>query len=287
MCQSLIEPLQARASSKGIILRWLVDEAVPPQLQGDPVRLSQVISNLLGNAVKFTSQGSVSLQLGWRHERLRVSVTDTGIGISAEDQALLFEPFSQVDSSATRRFSGTGLGLAISKRLVELMGGEIRLQSAPGQGSCFWFELPGMALPCECSSRPEPDQLPIQDLDVLVVEDSPVNQLVVSLMLQKLVTRVRVAANGLEALAQVAEQKPDLILMDMRMPQMDGLEATRRLRELGCKMPIVALTANAMAEDRARCLAQGMDDFLAKPISLMRLRECLQRYFHPELPDRR
>ncbi|WP_429174156.1 ATP-binding protein [Aeromonas salmonicida] len=287
LCQSLIEPLQARASSKGIILRWLVDEAVPPQLQGDPVRLSQVISNLLGNAVKFTSQGSVSLQLGWRHERLRVSVTDTGIGISAEDQALLFEPFSQVDSSATRRFSGTGLGLAISKRLVELMGGEIRLQSAPGQGSCFWFELPGMALPCECSSRPEPDQLPIQDLDVLVVEDSPVNQLVVSLMLQKLVTRVRLAANGLEALAQVAEQKPDLILMDMRMPQMDGLEATRRLRELGCKMPIVALTANAMAEDRARCLAQGMDDFLAKPISLMRLRECLQRYFHPELPDRR
>ncbi|MDR6996182.1 signal transduction histidine kinase [Aeromonas salmonicida] len=287
LCQSLIEPLQARASSKGIILRWLVDEAVPPQLQGDPVRLSQVISNLLGNAVKFTSQGSVSLQLGWCHERLRVSVTDTGIGISAEDQALLFEPFSQVDSSATRRFSGTGLGLAISKRLVELMGGEIRLQSAPGQGSCFWFELPGMALPCECSSRPEPDQLPIQDLDVLVVEDSPVNQLVVSLMLQKLVTRVRLAANGLEALAQVAEQKPDLILMDMRMPQMDGLEATRRLRELGCKMPIVALTANAMAEDRARCLAQGMDDFLAKPISLMRLRECLQRYFHPELPDRR
>ncbi|WP_429192348.1 ATP-binding protein [Aeromonas salmonicida] len=287
LCQSLIEPLQARASSKGIILRWLVDEAVPPQLQGDPVRLSQVISNLLGNAVKFTSQGSVSLQLGWRHERLRVSVTDTGIGISAEDQALLFEPFSQVDSSATRRFSGTGLGLAISKRLVELMGGEIRLQSAPGQGSCFWFELPGMALPCECSSRPEPDQLPIQDLDVLVVEDSPVNQLVVSLMLQKLVTRVRLAANGLEALAQVAEKKPDLILMDMRMPQMDGLEATRRLRELGCKMPIVALTANAMAEDRARCLAQGMDDFLAKPISLMRLRECLQRYFHPELPDRR
>lgn len=287
LCQSLIEPLQERARSKGIALRWRVGEAVPPQLQGDPVRLSQVISNLLGNAVKFTSQGSVLLQLDWHEQRLRVSVTDTGIGISAEDQALLFEPFSQVDSSATRRFSGTGLGLAISKRLVELMGGEIRLQSAPGQGSRFWFELPGMALPCECSSRPEPDQLPIQDLDVLVVEDSPVNQLVVSLMLQKLVSRVRLAANGLEALAQVAEQQPDLILMDMRMPQMDGLEATRRLRELGCKVPIVALTANAMAEDRARCLAQGMDDFLAKPISLMRLRECLQRHISPVLPDRR
>ena len=287
LCQSLIEPLQERVRSKGIVLRWRVDEAVPPQLQGDPVRLSQVISNLLGNAVKFTSQGSVLLQLSWYEQRLRVSVTDTGIGISAEDQALLFEPFSQVDSSATRRFSGTGLGLAISKRLVELMGGEIRLQSAPGQGSCFWFELPGMALPCECSSRPEPDQLPIQDLDVLVVEDSPVNQLVVSLMLQKLVSRVRLAANGLEALAQVAEQQPDLILMDMRMPQMDGLEATRCLRELGCKVPIVALTANAMAEDRARCLAQGMDDFLAKPISLMRLRECLQRHISPALADRR
>ncbi|MGL6529275.1 ATP-binding protein [Aeromonas hydrophila] len=286
LCQSLIEPLLAQAGSKGIDLRWRVDDAVPAQLQGDPVRLSQVISNLLGNAVKFTSQGSVLLQLGWHEQQLRVSVTDSGIGISAEDQALLFEPFSQVDSSATRRFSGTGLGLAISKRLVELMGGSIQLRSAPGEGSCFWFDLPGMALPCECSSRPEPDQLPIQDLDVLVVEDSPVNQLVVSLMLQKLVSRVRVAANGLEALAQVAEQRPDLILMDMRMPQMDGLEATRRLRELGCSVPIVALTANAMAEDRARCLAQGMDDFLAKPISLMRLRECLQRHFQPAAPDR-
>lgn len=121
---------------------------------------------------------------------------------------------------------------------------------------------------------------------MLVVEDSPVNQLVVSLMLQKLVSRVRVAANGLEALAQVAQQQPDLILMDMRMPQMDGLEATRRLRELGYRMPIVALTANAMAEDRARCTAQGMDDFLAKPISLMRLRECLQRHFHPASANR-
>ena len=211
-----------------------------------------------------------------------MSVSDTGIGISPEDQALLFEPFYQVDSSATRRFSGSGLGLAICRRLVQLMGGDIRLQSAPGQGSCFWFELPGMASPCVASTNPAIEGVSMLDLDVLVVEDSPVNQLVVSLMLQKLVCRVRLASNGLEALAQVGERRPDLILMDMRMPQMDGLEATRRLRSMGCEVPIVALTANAMTEDRARCLAQGMNDFLAKPISLARLRSCLLR--HCRLP---
>ncbi|WP_310597069.1 ATP-binding protein [Aeromonas aquatica] len=278
LCQALVEPLQEQAHAKGIRLHWLLDESLPSQLQGDAVRLSQVIGNLLGNAVKFTAAGQVQLALGWQDERLRVSVTDTGIGISPEDQALLFEPFYQVDSSATRRFSGSGLGLAISRRLVQLMGGEICLQSRLGQGSCFWFELPGMAAPGAELARPANDELSMLDLDVLVVEDSPVNQLVVSLMLQKLACQVRLAANGLEALAQVGERRPDLILMDMRMPQMDGLEATRRLREMGCEVPIVALTANAMTEDRARCLGQGMNDFLAKPISLMRLRNCLLRH---------
>jgi two-component system, sensor histidine kinase len=278
LCQALVEPLQAQARAKGIQLHWQLAATVPDQLQGDPVRLSQVIGNLLGNAVKFTAAGSVQLALGWQDGRLRVSVTDTGIGIALEDQALLFEPFVQVDNSASRRFSGSGLGLAISRRLVQLMGGEISLHSSPGQGSCFWFELPDMAASCADPLNPVIDDVSVLDLDVLVVEDSPVNQLVVSLMLQKLVCRVRLAANGLEALAQVSERRPDLILMDMRMPYMDGLEATRRLREMGCEVPIVALTANAMLEDRARCLAQGMDDFLAKPISLVRLHSCLQRH---------
>ena len=282
LCRALVEPLQAQARAKGIALHWQLDEQVPSHLQGDAVRLSQVIGNLLGNAVKFTAAGSVRLALEWQDERLRVSVSDTGIGISPEDQALLFEPFYQVDSSATRRFSGSGLGLAICRRLVQLMGGDIRLQSTLGQGSCFWFELPGMASPCIEAVSPATQGLSMLDLDVLVVEDSPVNQLVVSLMLQKLVCRVRLASNGLEALAQVGERRPDLILMDMRMPQMDGLEATRRLRSMGCEVPIVALTANAMTEDRARCLAQGMNDFLAKPISLARLRSCLLR--HCRLP---
>ncbi|WP_167576732.1 hybrid sensor histidine kinase/response regulator [Aeromonas taiwanensis] len=278
LCRALVGPLQAQASAKGIGLYWHLDETVPSRLQGDAVRLSQVIGNLLGNAVKFTAEGCVRLALTWQDDRLRVSVSDTGIGISPEDQAQLFEPFYQVDSSATRRFSGSGLGLAICRRLVQLMGGDIRVQSSPGQGSCFWFELPGMATPCSPVADPASEGVGALDLDVLVVEDSPVNQLVVSLMLQKLACRVRVANNGLEALTLVGERRPDLILMDMRMPQMDGLEATRRLRELGCQVPIVALTANAMMEDRARCLAQGMDDFLAKPISLARLRNCLLRH---------
>ena len=286
LCQSIIDPLQSRAESKGIALNYRVDEAVPAELQGDPMRLSQVMGNLLDNALKFTEQGEVNLHLGWQDERLRVSVSDTGIGIARADLPTLFEPFSQVDNSATRRFSGTGLGLAISKRLVTLMGGEIHLKSEPGKGSCFWFELPGMALPCHCQPLREESDQPLLPLDVLVVEDSPVNQLVVSLMLQKMVRKVRLAANGLEALAEVDEQQPDLILMDMRMPQMDGLEATRRLRELGYTMPIIALTANAMAEDKACCLEQGMDDFLAKPITLSRLRECLKRHFGQRLPTR-
>ncbi|AXB03619.2 response regulator [Aeromonas caviae] len=278
LCRALVEPLQAQASAKGITLHWHLDETLPERLQGDAVRLSQVIGNLLGNAVKFTSVGSVRLALTWEEEKLGVMVSDTGIGISTEDQALLFEPFYQVDSSATRRFSGSGLGLAICRRLVQLMGGDICVQSTPGLGSCFWFELPGMASPCAPAAAPNSEECARLELDVLVVEDSPVNQLVVSLMLQKLVCRVRLAGNGLEALAQVAKQQPDLVLMDMRMPQMDGLEATRRLRDMGCEMPIVALTANAMMEDRARCLAQGMNDFLAKPISLARLRSCLLRH---------
>ncbi|WP_421250544.1 ATP-binding protein [Aeromonas sp. 600584] len=286
LCQSIIDPLQSRAESKGIALNYRVDEAVPAELQGDPMRLSQVMGNLLDNALKFTEQGEVNLHLGWQDERLRVSVSDTGIGIARADLPTLFEPFSQVDNSATRRFSGTGLGLAISKRLVTLMGGEIHLKSEPGKGSCFWFELPGMALPCHCQPLREESDQPLLPLDVLVVEDSPVNQLVVSLMLQKMVRKVRLAANGLEALAEVDEQQPDLILMDMRMPLMDGLEATRRLRELGYTMPIIALTANAMAEDKACCLEQGMDDFLAKPITLSRLRECLKRHFGQRLPTR-
>lgn len=278
LCRALVAPLQAQAGAKGIRLHWHLDEAVPAQLQEDAVRLSQVIGNLLGNAVKFTAVGSVRLALAWQDDRLRVSVSDTGIGISPEDQVLLFEPFYQVDSSATRRFSGSGLGLAICRRLVQLMGGDIRVQSTPGQGSCFWFELPGMATPCAPVADPAGEGGIMPVLDVLVVEDSPVNQLVVSLMLEKLACRVRLAGNGLEALARVGERRPDLILMDMRMPQMDGLEATRRLRDMGCEVPIVALTANAMTEDRARCLAQGMDDFLAKPISLARLRTCLLRH---------
>ncbi|MEG0175044.1 MAG: ATP-binding protein [Aeromonas sp.] len=278
LCRALVEPLQPQADAKGIGLHWQLDETVPRQLQGDSVRLSQVIGNLLGNALKFTASGQVVLVLAWEAARLKVSVTDTGIGISPEDQALLFEPFFQVDNSATRRFSGSGLGLAISRRLVQLMGGEIYLQSSLGQGSCFCFELPDMAAPYIDASSATSEAFSMLDLDVLVVEDSPVNQLVVSLMLQKLVCRVRLAANGLEALVQVGERQPDLILMDMRMPHMDGLEATRRLREMGCEVPIVALTANAMTEDRERCLGEGMNDFLAKPISLTRLRHCLLRH---------
>lgn len=270
---SVITQLEERARSKHIGLLVELDPQLPPLLQGDPLRLTQILFNLLGNAIKFTAQGQVSLSVrrdnGWLHFR----VQDTGIGIPAEQCDQLFRPFRQLDPSMTRRFGGTGLGLVISQRLVSLMGGEIGVESELGQGSCFWFRIPcyepkGDGLPDAGITR---QLLHLFTVQILLVEDSPVNQQVIQAMLRKLGHQVRLASNGHEAIAAVAIERPQLVLMDLRMPEMDGLEATRRIKQTHPDLPIVALTANASEEDRIACRLAGMSELVSKPVTSKKL----------------
>jgi signal transduction histidine kinase len=282
---ALFEP---QAQAKGLALQL----ALPPDvtqawLLGDSLRLSQILNNLLSNAVKFTPAGSVVLQLGAREKgHWRVAVRDTGIGLSAADQRRILEPFMQADSSTTRRFGGTGLGLAIVRSLVHLHGSELGLDSAPGQGTEFWFVL-------ELPLAPEPHQespaVPIcvragglEGRRALVAEDNEVNMALACAMLQALDMDARQAANGEEAVRAYEQERPDVVLMDMHMPKMDGLEATRRIRalEAACgwaRAPIVALTASALPEDRQRCFEAGMDDVLIKPFQPAQLQALLER----------
>ncbi len=283
--------LEERAHAQGLELDLVLDADTPQLVQGDPGRLRQVLTNLIGNAIKFTEQGSVKVTATWdRSEEavgiLDVTVRDTGIGISQEVQQRLFSPFTQADSSTTRRFGGTGLGLAICKRLVDLMGGNISVCSEPGQGAEFRF-----AIPCQVIQRLEVELPKARDTKtrvqpgsrILVVEDSLPNRKVAEAMLNRAGLSVVTAENGQLALDILESEEVDLVLMDVRMPVMDGLEATRRLRqrelELGLdRIPIMALTANAMPEDRDACLAEGMDDFIPKPINRKHLLDVLGRW---------
>jgi CheY-like chemotaxis protein len=254
---------------------------LPPVL-GDAGRLRQVLVNLVGNAMKFTERGGVTLRVAAISRRqgpeaeevtLEFSVTDTGIGIAPEKQQAIFDPFVQADGSVTRRAGGTGLGLSISRRFVELMGGQMGLSSEPGRGSRFHFAAPFMVtkLPAPVVTPPV-TALPESGghISVLLVEDNLVNQKVCSQLLLKQGYQVVVANDGQEALDLLRQRQFDLILMDVHMPRLDGLETTMRIREderqSGRHVPIIALTASAMVEDREQCLAAGMDAYLAKPI---------------------
>ena len=285
---TLIAP---QAASTGLSFEQRIDEALPRLLVGDPGRLRQVLINLLGNAVKFTQEGGVSLTVSVlegdeESTRIRVAVRDTGIGISPEDQERLFAPFSQGDASTTRRFGGTGLGLAISSQLVELMGGELQVQSALGEGATFWFELTLPAAPTTAIPVTEEADGPLvgvrSDARLLVAEDNPINRRVVEALLDHLGVSAMTVADGRSAVEAIGRERFDLVLMDVQMPELDGFAAIRATREAeagtGRHTPIVALTAHAMRGDRERCLAAGADDYVAKPLRLQRLREVLQRY---------
>jgi TMAO reductase system sensor TorS len=298
--QEAVTLISWQAAQKDLELRCHIDPNVPQYVFGDPLRLRQVLLNLIGNAVKFTERGCIVVTAAAHMTRcggteLQLEVRDTGIGIPLEKQGAIFEAFSQADGSMTRRFGGTGLGLTISSRLISMMGGAISVESAPGQGSCFRFSIhaepsaaPSRALDetaAEMSGTPE---LSAQAVRVLVVEDNPINQRVVSRLLEKHNHQVTVASNGRDALEALIEREFDVVLMDVQMPVMTGLEATEALREMehgsGRRIPVIAMTAHAMKGDRELCLASGMDGYIAKPIQPKDLLRAIEKFaLRPQL----
>jgi signal transduction histidine kinase/ActR/RegA family two-component response regulator len=272
-----------RARAKNLALQLHLDPAVPEWVTGDALRLRQILVNLLSNAVKFTPQGRVSLDVVCQADQVALEVTDTGIGISVHQQAALFQPFEQADGSTTRRFGGTGLGLAISQDLAGLMGGQITVRSAPGQGSSFTLLLPlPAAKPDSSASDPQgASGQRLSGLRLLAAEDVAVNRMILQAQLEHEGAQVVFAHNGREAVDRVAQAGPhgfDAVLMDVQMPVMDGLEATGLIRALAPGLPVIGLTAHAMADERARCLAAGMVDHASKPVDMTTLVNVLMRH---------
>jgi PAS domain S-box-containing protein len=295
LVRDVLRPLALRASASGLAFESTIEDQVPERLIGDPLRISQVLRNLAGNAIKFTNQGQVSVRI--RTESLQgskvalcFSVVDTGIGIPVEKHRLIFEPFTQADGSTTRKYGGTGLGLSISSGLVELMGGRIWVESEVGQGSAFHFSLTlELPTPPQASETGSPSSAAggrvKRSLRILVAEDNSVNQRLAARLLEREGHSVTIAGSGQEALEsfeshQLGRSQFDLILMDVQMPGLDGLQATMRIREkergTGHRVPIVAMTAQAAESDRLRCLESGMDAYVTKPVhvpDLMRMIE--------------
>ncbi len=284
----VMETVQPQADAKSLQCRLAIEDSVPAWLRGDEFRLKQVLMNLLGNAVKFTDRGHVSLALRYEAalSQLQIQIEDTGIGIERAHQALVFDAFHQADGGETRRHAGSGLGLAITRQLVTLMHGNLVLQSEPGVGTRITLRLP--LQPCEAVA-PQPSSSALAPLAgglvgmrVLLVDDDAVNTMIASQMLESADIVVHTAGTGVDALNQLTRGGFDLVLMDWRMPDMDGLEATRRLRageagEHARHLPVVGLTASAYAEDRAACLGAGMDEVLVKPVGRMRLLQTVQQ----------
>jgi PAS domain S-box-containing protein len=268
--------LRPMANDKGLQVESSCGADVPARVLADGGRLRQVLLNLAGNAVKFTDEGRVSMAVTVvsttrERVRLRCSVSDTGIGIPADQIPLVFEKFTQLEGAAERRTNGTGLGLSICRKLIDLMGGSIQVASQPGKGSRFWFDVEVPFAGQERMTAPAKPQATAdvsraRDARVLLVEDNPVNRQFALAVLKSVGAMITVAVDGSEAVRLASESEYDLILMDCQMPVMDGYEATRRIRAAGITTPVIALTANAMEGDRDRCAAAGMDDYLAKPI---------------------
>ena len=300
-CEHAVSLVRESAQQQGLGLAVEIDPRLPPMLRGDPGRIEQILVNFLSNAVKFSERGTITLRATRMDDgetpdtpvRLRLEVEDQGIGLNAEQQAKLFKPFEQADSSTTRKYGGTGLGLAISRGLVELMGGQIGADSAPGRGSRFWVVLPlaqgDAGMPARSAAQdPLPDANAFASwllanrsgCHVLLAEDNTLNQEIASELLQNVGLRVTIAQNGQEAVTMAGQAHFDLILMDLSMPVMGGLEAAATIRTLPgqAATPILALTANAFKEDRQRCLEAGMNDHLAKPVTPTTLYQALARW---------
>ncbi len=307
---AVVQPLAELARRKGLTLTTAANDALPALLVGDPTRIGQVLTNLVGNAVKFTEHGGVDVRAAVTERRgdvarVRFEVRDTGIGVPPEALDRLFEPFSQADASTTRRYGGTGLGLAICKRLAAQMGGEIGVETAEGRGSTFWFTVP-LTVRADVAPRvearePAAPSLPLRSRlppalvgsvppealrpRVLLVDDNLVNLKVAARTLERLGYEVEAVTDAARALELFTAGSFDAVLMDCQMPEMDGYEATARIRAMeslsGRRTPVIALTANAIEGDRERCLAAGMDDYLAKPVKIEVIREVVARWLRP------
>ena len=288
-----IDILSSEASEKGLKLMYFIDSGTPERIVSDPTRLRQILANLISNSIKFTDQGKIvisvsSTKLDGGDYELRFEVEDTGIGIPESKMSQLFQSFSQVDTSIARKHGGTGLGLAISKKLVEMMGGKIWAESWIGKGSVFHFTILAKATLSDNLDIEKPTHIPIitrikdrdQPLRILLAEDNIVNQKVTLRMLNKLGYHADVAANGLEVLQAIERQPYDVVLMDVQMPEMDGMEAARKIRERRSdgQPRIIALTAYALQGDRDKCLAAGMDDYISKPVKLEELQAVLESH---------
>ena len=289
LIRDIRSPAAALAEARQLRFLLQVPADLPLQVQGDPLRIRQVVSNLLGNAVKFTPSGEIRLAVrvprpGW----IRFEISDTGIGLSPDQQGSLFQEFHQVDSSPTRKFGGSGLGLAISHRLAELMGGRLWVESRLGEGSTFFFELPLAAAETTVhatGTEASPVAALPPGLRVLVAEDNAVNQKVMLIMLTQAGARVEIAENGRIAVERHQASPYDMILMDCQMPELDGYEATARIRSLpgsASLVPIIGVTANAFAEDRECCLRAGMNAYAAKPLSRAALMAAMSQFLPPQ-----
>ena len=312
-CGEVVELLSEQANAKNLELKLFYEPDARKHLVGDPGRTKQVLINLLSNAIKFTESGFIHVRVEKtpvdnHPDGLKISVTDTGIGIPTDKQNLLFEKFSQTDASTTRKYGGTGLGLAICKELVSLMNGKIGFKSQEGNGSVFWFSLPAWEFASDLSkSATEPNRLVQEgsgkfDLDqmeplptgfsVLLVEDNTVNQKLAAKILSRMGCHVDLAINGKEAVSMARKQTYDIIFMDCQMPEMDGYEATRRIRDFEFdnkvpeneRVPIIAITANAMRGDREKCLEEGMNDYIAKPIDAGQIGQLIDKWRHKSNP---
>lgn len=277
-----------KGSEKGLEVTYRVDDDIPHQLFGDPLRLRQVINNLVSNAVKFTSEGFIRVEVKAAKDLmgkrvLRFVVSDTGVGIPKEKIACLFNSFEQIDSSTTRKYGGSGLGLAIVRDLVELMNGSIEVESKINKGSSFIVDIPFRVYMKEKNALKEiattkENALKHSNVNILLAEDNKVNQLIMMKMFKKNGAHVEIAENGEEVLAKLGKGIFDIILMDVQMPVLDGYETTRKIRDKNIETPIVALTANALKGDRERCIECGMNDYIAKPVSYQKIVEIIDKY---------
>ena len=287
LLRDVVELLQSGARQKGLPLQLDYPAGAPQSFSGDASRIRQIVVNLVGNAIKYTDSGSVTMRVTVENSGVlgdvTIAVVDTGIGIAEEARSLLFQEFSQLDSRSSRKYGGTGLGLAISKKLAELMGGEVGVASRLGEGSTFWLRLP-LALAVEAPDdivAPAGIAWPNLSANVLVAEDNAVNRRLAVAFLSKLGCAAETAGNGEEALRMWRAGQYDFILMDCQMPELDGYGAAKAIRReeaAGCRIPIIAMTAHALLGARDECLAAGMDDYVSKPIDFALLSKTLQRW---------